>query len=148
MNTYINILNANEYFEERLNSTDWEFATLEDRTKSLKMATRLISRLNYIGNKTTSSQELEFPRGGDEDIPIEVGFACCEIAIKILEGYDSDMEVDSIGRTKSEFSSVKNTYNPSIVREHKALGMLSSLAWDYLRPYLQDVNSIGLLRVN
>jgi len=143
---YLTIADANAYFDDRLNSEDWDYAELEDRRKSLAMAGRLIDRLNYLGDKTDDSQEHEFPRGGDTSTPTEITWACCEIAIKILDGMDSDMEVDALGRTKAEFTSIKNTYNANIVREHKALGMLSSLAWDYLRPYLRDVNSLALVR--
>jgi len=148
MNAYLTVIEANKYFDERLNSEDWEWASAVERLKALKTATRLMDRLNYIGEKTDKDQELEFPRGGDTKVPREIQWACCEIAIKMLSGLDSDMEVDALGTIKSEFTTIKTTYDRQLIREYQAMGMLSSLAFDFLRPYLYGINSVSLERAN
>ena len=145
MDYYISKADTDDYMSTRLHATPWEWAEESDKLKALAMATRIINKLNFKGDKTSSNQELEFPRNEDTEIPEGIKYACAEIALKLLDDVDPDLEVESIGMTKSEFSSVKTTYDTAIVREHKAMGIPSPMAWDYLRPYLRDVSSIGCL---
>ena len=96
MTSYIEIVDANIYFGERLNTEEWDNASDANKLKALYMATRIIDRFNYRGEMTDESQEHQFPRGGDTEVPETIKEACCEIALKLLEEIDPDMEFENL----------------------------------------------------
>ena len=148
MTSYIEIVDATAYFAERLNSDEWDNTSDDRRLKALYMATRIIDRFNYVGEKTDESQEHQFPRGGDVDVPDTIKEACCEIALKLLEDIDPDMEFENIPVLGHTFATVRNTYDRSFVPEHVAAGVPSPTAWKLLLPYLRDVRGISIVRAN
>ena len=145
---YLTIIEAQEYFDTRLNIEAWDNASATDRTKSLSMSTRIIDGLNYLGSKTDSSQENQFPRGGETDIPTPIKNACAEIALALLDGVEPDLELENLGIVHQGISSAKTTYDRSFVAEHSANGVPSATAWAYLKPYMVDIKSLTLNRVN
>lgn len=109
-NSYIDATEADAYFADRLNSSEWDAALAHDKDKALIQATQVIDFKNYLGSKTSSAQALKFPRSGLTDdgyavdsatVPQKVKDATCELAIYLLQ---SDYtEPDDL----SEFDSVK-----------------------------------------
>jgi len=146
MNAYLTVEDAQDYFDERLNTDAWDDASDADKLKALKMATRAIEALNFVGEKTVDSQEFQFPRGGDTAIPSEILEACCELALRLLDGVDLDSEHDLSTTTDTSFSSVKNTYDRSIALEHVVAGIPSIQAWNRLVPYLRDAKELSVVR--
>lgn len=59
---------VNLYFLTQLFADDWLGASFEDQQKALIMATQMVDRLDYEGEKLEEDQELKFPRL-DEDNP-------------------------------------------------------------------------------
>jgi hypothetical protein len=145
---------AGVYFASRLNSECWTEATIDDRNSAMIAATRLIDQLNYAGEKHTirceiePEQPLQFPRNNDESVPAEICFACYEIAIKLLEGVDHDIDVSNLGVITERYSGVVTAYDPFYVNEHIRAGIPSVVAWAYLKPFLHDPKTIQLSRVN
>ena len=43
------------------------------------------------------SQELEFPRGADTEVPEAIRRACYEIAHTLLDGKDPELELENLG---------------------------------------------------
>jgi Fe-S cluster assembly ATPase SufC len=144
---YRTIEEAEEYFATRLHTDAWDDAEEEDRTKALTMATKIIDMFNYKGEKTSDAQENEFPRGGDTDIPSEILEACCEIALKLLDEIDPDIEIDNLNKVSSAFASVKSNYDKSFIPEHLTVGVPSATAWRQMAPYLRDAKSVTVSRV-
>ena len=145
---YGTVVNANNYFNTRLQTRPWDIASKEDRKKALHEASRIIDRLNFSGMKAQCNQYLQFPRGSDTKIPTDIDIACYEIALKLLDGVDPDMEVDNLSATSQGISGLRDTYNRSFVLDHLRAGVPSQKAWNYLRPYLIDPNTITLNRVD
>jgi len=146
---YYGTLNsADLYFDNRLDSSCWENATVKDRQTSLIQATRAIERLNFEGFKNNSLQTLQFPRNDDTDIPVEIEYATYEIAIKLLEGVDTDIETRTFGVLKEAYSGVSTTYDSDYVNIHIRAGIPSIIAWEYLLPFLRDPTRILLSRVS
>jgi hypothetical protein len=52
MTAYATEFEAQEYFNNRLNTRAWDSAGGDDRGAALSMATELIDRLNFMGEKT------------------------------------------------------------------------------------------------
>lgn len=101
---YGTLVDAMEYFSNRLHSESWDQASAVDKRKALVGATAIIDTLNYKGykapvhtvvkaaedvNKTPdpadireaeASQDREFPRGTDTDVPNQIIRAAYEIA--------------------------------------------------------------------
>ena len=91
-NTYINLADAEIYFEKRLDSTDWDNATDAVKDEALAMATRMLDdAYNFVGTIHTSAQALRWPRSyvydidgrylTPEAIPEEIRNATCEQAL-------------------------------------------------------------------
>ena len=148
MTPYINIMNAQLYFNERLNTGSWDNASDEDKDKALLMSTRAIDKLNFVGDKTDSSQELQFPRGGDDVIPTAIEEACCELALTLLDDVDIGMEIEDIRILRHQFANVRNTYNGDIAPEYVVAGIPSAVAWQLLLPYLRNTQSATITRAN
>ena len=145
---YGSIVRAEQYFSERLGTRAWDTAIILDRTKALLMATRAIDRLNFAGDKSVSTQALQFPRGDDTTIPVDVEFACYELALVFLDGIDLEQEANSVNVASDAFSGVRTTYDADTYAEHMRAGIPSIVAWQYLKPFLRDPREILLSRVN
>ncbi len=143
---YIELDDAEDYFALRLHTDAWDDAEEEDRTIALTMATKIIDQFNYKGEKTSEVQENEFPRGGDTVVPTEIQEACCEIALKLLDEIDPDIEIDNLNKVSSAFASVKSNYDKSFIPEHLTVGVPSATAWKQMVPYLRDTKSVTLSR--
>lgn len=144
---YVTNDEADTYFGNKFNATLWDDCSEDDKTKLLYEATQRIDRLKYRKKKTTFEQPLEFPRGGDLEVPNDIKVACCEIAYQILDGRDIDLEVED-GRIVSEsYSGVRVNNNPDFVLDHIHAGIPSYLAWTYLLKYLVDPKTTTLTRV-
>jgi hypothetical protein len=169
MATYVTLLDAHDYFDQRLHETAWTNASPADREKSLLAATRIIDRLNFKGckravyllvdgdpeatqeeiNAASASQELQFPRDTDTEIPIEVKYACLEIAYSLLDGVDPDIELENLAIISHGYASVRTTYSRSHnPPEHLNAGVPSATAWRFLRPFLREPGGIIISRAN
>lgn len=95
------------------------------------------------------TQELEFPRGTDTEVPEEILIACYELAYTLLDGRDPELELENLGIVSQGYSSVRTTYSRTHVPvEHIVNGVPNALAWRYIRPFLRDPNQIKLSRVS
>lgn len=177
MSAYATVSEANAYFELRLYSGLWNTKTVQVKTTALEQATRIIDRLNFAGEKHAANlvrqsltgedgtlqcledailrqiydagatQELEFPRGRDTAIPVDIKIATYEIAFALLDGVEPDSELENLGVVSQGYSSVRTTYDRSFVQEHLNAGVPSATAWRYLKPYLRDGSTVKFSRV-
>lgn len=99
-NSYITILDATTYFDGRLYATAWADAIVAGtEDTALVEACRILDRLDFIGDKATTTQALKWPRVTNdfyddyhtEDfpyasnvIPPQIKYAQCEIALSRL----------------------------------------------------------------
>jgi len=146
--SYADVAFAVSYFATRLHTTPWDEADNGDRIKALAMGTRDIDRLDFAGSKAVSTQDNEFPRGQQTDVPDDIKIANCEIALALLDGVDPDQEYESIRMRSNNFVSVKTVYDTDAVPDHVLSRIASATAWAYLRPYLREPRNIRLDRVS
>lgn len=145
---YGTVAGGNAYFAERLRSTAWTDASDLDKEKALKMATRAIENLNFAGDKHDENQPLEFPRGRDTSIPDNINNAAYECAFEFLKGTDIEEARRNFGVVSERFSFVGTTYDRGgKVSDWLQAGIPSSVAWDFLLPYLLDPRTITISRV-
>lgn len=135
------------YFAQRLRSDKWENATDPDKEKALFQATGLIDKLAYRGNKTVSTQPLQFPRGGDTSPPGVIVQATYLVAIKLLGNFDADKELAQMSQTRSRFGPSVEIEKLPVPSVHIMAGIPSIEAWRLLYPYLLDVSSVKLIKV-
>ncbi len=167
MAAYVDITDANTYMAARLHTQPWDRASDVDKGKALVMATTAIDRLRFTGDKNAvylarqangcdedalraawETQELEFPRGADVEIPADIIAACCEEALSLLDGKDPTAELEDLSTISQGYSSVRVTSDRTFVQEHLNAGFGSPMAWRFLKPYLGEPRSIKLLRVD
>jgi len=145
---YATIAEAQAYFDGRLNTEVWDDATDDNKTKALTMATTLMDRLNYRGDKADADQELQFPRGSDTEVPQDIKDACSEIALALLDGVDPELEFDNLSMTAQAYGVIRSTYQKGRAPEHTVAGIPSSIAWRFMKPYLRGVQTVDLNRVS
>lgn len=148
MGAYATIAEATAYFVGRLNTEVWDDATDDNRTAGLAMATTLMDRLNYRGDKADESQELQFPRGSDTVVPQDIKNACSEIALALLDGVDPELEFDNLRMRSQAYGVIRSTYDGVRSPEHTVAGIPSSIAWRFLKPYLRNAQTVDLHRVS
>lgn len=136
------------YFQYRLNSDPWDDASAGNKLAALIEATRLIDNLNFKGSKKESTQDLEFPRASDAGVPENIINAAYEIALKLLDDYDPDLEVETLQVVSQRYANVGETYDRKNVPEHLVSGIPSFRAWAYIKPYLRDPHELKLTRVS
>lgn len=146
MTPYLEVDDAQDYFDDRLNTLVWEEATDSDKLKALKTATRLINNLRFIGKKLIADQENEFPRIGQISIPDAIKAATCELALVLLDSVDPNFEIENTPVTGDSFALAKSTFNRDFVMAHVRNGIPSSEAWAKLLPYLVDPLAMRLKR--
>lgn len=139
---------AEVYFSKRLDTRIWDEALSSDREAALIMATTAIDKLNFAGDKNDADQDLQFPRGDDTVVPIEIEYAAYEVTLALLDGYNPDEEVETLGVLSESYSGVRTTYDADHVNEHIRAGIPSVEAWEYLRPFLRDPTRVRLSRVS
>lgn len=144
---YISISDADAYFEKKFNYQLWAGSNFTTKTRALSEASLLLDNFNYSGTKTEESQEHEFPRNSETEIPEKMQWACAEIAYSILGGYNVDEAIAQLSVVSQGFASVRATYARDRVPEHLRYGIPSILAWGYIRPYLQPADTIKVNKV-
>jgi len=148
MADYITEAEGTTYMGERLNASPWDSATSVDRVKAIKMGTKIIDQLNYLGEKTSSTQENQFPRNDDVDVPQNIKDACAEIALALLDGVDTQIEFENLSMTQHSFVNTKIVFDRDIKPEHTLSGVPSIIAWRLLSPYLRDPRTVSIDRVS
>lgn len=151
--SYSSLEYANNYFVSRLYVDAWNDATLTQKQQALSMGKEFIDRLNFIGHKTDQNQTAEWPRSGiwyvaPDTVPTDIKNAECLIALELLSGFDIETELRNSRVTSRGFSSVRTTYDPTLMLEWLAARIPSGQAWSYLKPYLYDNAGIGIRRVS
>lgn len=163
---YGTVADADTYFANRLHETDWAIATPENKEKALLAATGDIERLSFVGVKSTvfdlleenptptdaelkaayDAQLLEWPRDDGDTVPLNVEYACYEIAHERLKGRDPMVEIENLGLTSDGVGSTRvsrDVQGPTYL----ANGIVSFLAWRFLLPLLDDNNRFDFQRV-
>ena len=94
------------------------------------------------------TQNLEFPRGTDTEVPDVIKCACYEIAHSLLDHKDPEIELENLGVISQGYAAVRVTYNRNQVPiEHLINFVPNALAWRWLKPFLYDEDAIKLVRV-
>lgn len=143
---YGNVVDANNYFQFKFNKEAWTDISSDKQIAALVEATRIVDNLQYSGFRTSETQYNQFPRNGDTVIPVDIVNATYEIALKIVEGYDIDFEINNLSKTADRYGSVGASYDRLATPEHLRAGVPSSLAWSWLKKYLVDPREISLSR--
>lgn len=148
MASYATVSEAQLYFDERLHTEAWDDSDDTTRNKALSQATRIIDRLNFLGDKTDSAQTLQFPRDGDTTVPDDIKHATSELALALLDGVNPDLEFENLFMVSQGYSSVRSSYDRSIKPPHVLAGIPSIAAWTFLKPYLRDPTQVDFYRTS
>lgn len=145
---YGTIERADGYFASVLHGMRWEDTTRTRKLQALVSATKRIDMLNFWGQKAVATQSLQFPRGTDTTVPVEIEHATYELALVLLKGIDPDTERDNLFRNSQVYGSVRTDYNRAAVPMHTANGIPSPTAWSLLLPYMEERKGLTICRVD
>jgi len=148
MAAYASIVDADTYFTTRLPSEEWDVASVGDKTKALATATRLIDQLNFKGVKADPGQENAFPRDEGTVVPQPIIDACFEVAYALLEGRNPEYDFENINVIGSGIGASRLTKDIDNVPLNVIHNIPSTIAWNYLRPYLNNSLTLRLERLS
>lgn len=138
-NSYVEIDDADEYFETRIDSANWFDANDEIKEQALVTATTLIDARAWIGYAVSSSQALAWPRENaiyvdnrlgqqvtiaNNVVPSQVKVAVYEQALHLLNNEDllagktqtfESISVGSISVSDSNNDVTKTSITPAII---------------------------------
>lgn len=158
-NSYIDVLAAQVYFDNRLYSDAWDNASDNDKAKGLIMASKKLDRLPIKGVKANYLQAMEFPRALETDyrywqymsLTIDAHFygywyvepevtqnvknAVCEEALALLKGVPKRVELQRQGVKSFNINGVSENYGSG-----KNMLLLSQEAKEFMEPYLGSVS--------
>lgn len=92
-NSYLTIAAADTIAETMLGTLAWTTATTDQKTRALITATRGLDTLDWIGDRATTTQALDWPRtdascGGidypDDEIPEQIQYSTFDLANALL----------------------------------------------------------------
>lgn len=139
---------ADNYFAMMLEGQRWAYTERLTRLQALVSATRRIDRLNFVGDLVSEDQPLQFPRGTDTVVPVQIEQACYELALALLKGVDPDTEADNLLTTVQAYGSLRSEFDRSSTQPYIRAGIPSQTAWNLLFPFLDSVRGITLRRVS
>jgi hypothetical protein len=143
---YGSVKDADNYFFASVNYRSWDSFENEDKWRAIAHATRIIDRLNFIDAKANADQPLQFPRTGATTVPVQIEQACYEVALRLLEGIDPDMEAQNASLRSQGFAIAKSEHDRSFLHPWIKAGIPCQSAWVLLVPYLRDPNVLLLRR--
>lgn len=145
---YGTVEKADNYFAVMLEGQRWAFTERLKRVQAMVSATRRIDRLNFKGVQTSAEQPLQFPRGTDTLVPVEIEQATYELALVLLKGVDPDTEADNLSATVQAYGSLRSEFDRTSIPPNIRAGIPSQTAWNLLFPFLDPVRGITLRRVS
>lgn len=149
---YASLVEADQHFADRVDTWAWDEATQPQQEKALSEATRILNRLRWRGNKTSSTQQNEWPRDNvptvtDGTTPDDIKRGSIELAYSLLAGdYSDERYEDQFVRRESIGGQGAVTYTQTSYPPFLANGIPSMGCWAYVAKYLAKTNSIRLLR--
>jgi len=84
-NTFITLVEAENYFNNRPNSDLWLNLSNTEKEQAIQFATLKINSLPFVGSKLSAEQPLEFPRNFSPKMPDEIKYAVCEEAYALIQ---------------------------------------------------------------
>lgn len=147
MTNYGTVNGGDIYFAAALGGSDWSGASEEEKQKALVSATRAIDRLRFKDAKFSDTQDLQFPRTGQTEVPGDIVKATYELANYMLSGVDLELEHQALTEAASSYGDTSSGRAPQAVSANAAAGIPSVVAWRYLQPYLDAVR-IRIRRIN
>ena len=143
---YIDVIEANAYFADRLHSEAWDEATETDKAKALATASKRLDLLHYRGRPVNPDQGAAFPRlvqnqfgyMVDIGIPQAVKDAVCEEALSLLAQSDFDRvraDLRAKGVVSVRAGDASETYSEDMVKQPQIL--TSAVARQLLSPFIE-----------
>lgn len=159
INSYIDVAEAQKYFDNRLYNDVWNNASLDNQTRALIMASKKIDRLPVKGVKANYQQALEFPRAlmtdyrywqymsltinvlyngywyVEPEVTQPVKDAVCEEALALLNGTPKRLQLQRQGVKSFNMGGMSENYGSGT-----QLLLISKEAEELMQPYLGGVS--------
>lgn len=146
-NSYVSYAEANDYFDNRIDSAAWYNADQDDRENALITATLILDENQFIGVAVSSTQSLGWPRKGathfdpklglwityaENEIPKRLKLAVYEMAYHLLA---NENLLDQKSQTFEEIS-VGNITVKDNTKDVYRTPIVNSLVKKFLKPLL------------
>lgn len=145
--SYASVVEADAYMDLKFPvQGSWEDASDDEKLRALTTAQRMIDRLEFDGDKADEEQAAEFPRDDDTTVPTDIMNATIEQAAALIDGADPDIERLSLSVLEGKLGDGNTKYDRAFANERIVHGILTDIAWNYLKPYLRNSQEFTLER--
>lgn len=141
-NSYVEIADADTYFETRIDSANWANSSDEIKEQALVTATQLVDDNAWLGSAVSSSQALAWPRKNvmyydyklgheitvsESEVPERVKIAVYEQALHLIDNEDlltggtqtfESISVGSISLSDSNNDVTRKSFKPTLSTKH------------------------------
>ena len=145
---YGSVEKADNYFSWLLEGQRWMKSTRQKKIMALVSATKYIDSRNFIGSKASARQYLQFPRGTDTLVPVDIECACYHLAQTLLKGIDPNTERDNLLTKVQAYAGLRSESDPGTVPHYMRAGIPDATAWEFLLPYLLERRDFDIRRVS
>jgi len=133
---YVTLDEADLYLEAVMYTDPWDLSTDILRTKAIKASQKIIEALNTTGTLVDGA-------------PVQdIKDATVEIALKLLDGYDPELEMHNATIKEMEFDRLRQTNKSGETPLHIIAGVPSIIAFNILRRYMPDITTVRLSRID
>lgn len=159
-NSYINVADADIYFEHAIHADAWDAAPAATKESALVTATRTLDRQGWLGEKyqDAPTQVLDFPRSGLTDsegdavdetaVPQEIFDATCEYGLALIndaalqDQQNTGSNIKKVKAGSAEIEYIRGTSGPrfpTIVNE--LIGLWLKGTSEYSGPFLSGADN-------
>lgn len=141
--SYLTPAEAVTLLAELLDKDVFASGTVGEQQQALNSATVAINNLDYLGDKTVSTQANEFPRDSAITIPDAILLATALEANELLDGKANETEWESDFLQSVTYAGVNSKYSA----EHKdniIVGIVSVEAFRQIKPFLKSPHDLEI----
>lgn len=152
-NSYVNVAEADTYFENRVDADSWEAADNIQKEQALVTATQLLDDMSWTGTAISETQPLAFPRSGsyfDPRLGAFIEFSDIAYPDRIVKAtYELALHLLNNEGLLTESGSVTNITVGSIqLQSIKGVSRTPSLVRRLIKPMLINQGSNSWWRAN
>lgn len=144
---YITTEEAKQLLAQRLNCDDFLRYANVQQNQALYMAGEFLDRFNYYGSISSNTQEHQFPRNGDTEIPKNIKIAAALLALEFLRGFTSSDADNNVRIISQSYDSIKTIYQSEALPDYQGAGFPNAYIWTLVSPFIKRSTGITLNRV-
>ena len=147
-NSYITVADADAILVDYFDTENWDTQTTLNKEKALKMATRNIDTLSFLGNRYSDTQVLQFPRNyvifdtlGEIENKVKIATAIEALEVLNNRTNETISDIAELGITGRSINGISVSYSEKVIlnERKKPNSLTSKVAREKLRFWMKRI---------